>query len=79
MITQTTKIKEGKILLPPEARKDWKDAEVFVKTSEDTIVIKKIKKTPFWETWEKMRKAGKKITQEDIKNAVTWARRSQKQ
>lgn len=74
MTTKTTKVKNGTITLPKELRKSWKGAKVFLRAANDTIVIKKIKKAAFWESWEKLRKVSKKVTKRDIKKAVAWAR-----
>ncbi len=79
MTTQTTKVKNGRITLPKELRKKWKGVEVITQTSDDTIVIKKIEKPAFWKTWEKVGKISKGITKKDIKEAITQARKPQKQ
>ena len=44
MTTQTTKVKNGTIVLPKELRKTWKRAEIFIFPNEDTLIIKKIQK-----------------------------------
>ena len=44
MVIQTVKIKKGVINLPPEIKKAWKDAEVFIEATKVTISIKKITK-----------------------------------
>ena len=44
MTTQTTKVKNGMIVLPKELRKAWKRVEVFIFPNEDTLIIKKIQK-----------------------------------
>jgi hypothetical protein len=44
MTTATvTKVKNGTVSLPKEARKLWKDAKVFVDVSGDTISIKRLR------------------------------------
>lgn len=77
MVTQTTKIRNGTITLPKSLSKPWQGADVFVRASEDTIVIKRISRAPFWDIWQeiKMKGLGKKISQKDIKDAIAWARR----
>jgi len=44
MVTQTTKVKNGMIILPKEFKKAWKKTEVFIFPSKDTLIIKKIQK-----------------------------------
>ena len=46
MTIQTTKVKNGMIILPKELRKTWKKVDVFIFPNEDTLIIKKIQK-PF--------------------------------
>jgi len=77
-VTETTKIKNGSVVLPRELRATWKDAEVFLRSSDDTIVIKKMQKAPFWNTWKKLGALKTKINRKDIDDAITWARRRSK-
>lgn len=75
--TQLTKIKETKsetINVPEGLIRGWNGLQVFVYASDDTLVIKKIKKPDFWETWKSLKKASKDITKKDIDEAVKWAR-----
>ena len=72
--TTATKVKNGSIALPTELRNAWKDAEVFVRSSDDTIIVKRIRKAPFWTTWEKLRVGGKKINRKDVNDAIQWTR-----
>ncbi len=44
MTTVTAKIKRGAIELPRELKKDWQNADVFLRFSGDTLVIKKAQK-----------------------------------
>jgi len=44
MVTQTTKVKNGMIVLPKGLRKTWKRTEVFIFPNKDTLIIKKIQK-----------------------------------
>lgn len=72
MTTQTLKLKNQTLTLP----KDWRGKEVFVRTYNDTIVIKKVEKPEFWENWEKIKKFSKDIKKKDIEKAILWARKS---
>ncbi len=44
MAIQTTKIKNGIITLPEKIRKFWKETEIFIFPSKDTLIVKKIQK-----------------------------------
>jgi hypothetical protein len=74
MTAQTLKLKNQTLTLP----KDWRGKEVFVRRYNDTIVIKKVEKPEFWESWEKIRAFSKNIKKKDIEKAILWARKSQK-
>lgn len=83
MITQTAKVKNGqiKIALPKELRRSWREAEVFVFPTEDTLIVKKFYQSPriFNEEAEKkLRALGKKITKKDIDEAIAWARKKKR-
>lgn len=78
MTTQTAKIEKRSIIFPKVLPKLWQGADVFVRASDDTIVIKRVSKAPFWDTLEQMREIGKKFTKKDVERAITWARKSQK-
>lgn len=77
MANQTTKIKNGIIVLPKELKKSWKGAEVFIFPSDDTLVVKKIQR-PLEADWqkyeEKLTKGRKKISSKIIDETVSWAR-----
>lgn len=75
MATETTKIKGGAITLPEKLRRDWQNAEVFLRFSDDTLVVKKVQKSTFWETWRKLKALKGSITKKDIEEAVQWARK----
>lgn len=44
MTPQTTKVENGKIVLPKQLRKAWKEAKIFLFPNEDTLVVKRIRK-----------------------------------
>jgi len=46
MMQTTLKVKNGVIRLPKELQKAWKQAEVMLFPSDDTIVVKKLQKLP---------------------------------
>lgn len=77
MTTKTTKVKNGTITLPKEFRKSWKEAEVFIFPSTDTLIVKKIQKPleADWKEYEKKLNRGKKrISSKVIREAVQWSR-----
>ena len=72
-MTQTTiEVKNGTLKLP----KTWWRAKVFVRESGDTIVIKKVQRAAFWNTWTQIAPLGKRVKQGDITAAVRWARKN---
>lgn len=77
MTNQATKVRNGKIsfTLPQELQKAWRKADVFIAGEEDTIVLKRVEKSTFWKTWEKMKEASKGITEDDINEAIASARK----
>jgi len=74
MTTQTLKLKSQTLTLP----KDWKGKEVFVRRHNDTIVIKKVEKPEFWESWERIKTFTKDIAKKDIEKAILWTRKSRR-
>ena len=44
MTTQTTKVKNGALILPRDILKSWKKADVFVLPLPDTLIVKKLAK-----------------------------------
>lgn len=74
-MTQTTlKVKNGMIKLPKEIQKAWKQAAVLVRFSSDTVILKRVQPSSFWNTWKQMKSVGKGITKKDIDSAIVWAR-----
>lgn len=58
MNTQTTKVKNGTIVLPKEFRKSLKGKEVFVRIYKDKLIIEKPKLQQLqpkidWKAWKK--------------------------
>ena len=81
MLTQTAKIKKGTIALPEKFREFWKWENILIKAYENKIIIEQLKpkkKIFNEETKNKLRAAGKKITNKDIKKAIIWARKKEK-
>lgn len=78
MITATiTKIKNGAVTLPKFAQKFWRGADVYVRVSGDTAILKKVynENTIFdSETKKKLRLVGRDISDQDVNEAVIWAR-----
>lgn len=77
MPTATLKVKNGSIKLPKNLQNAWKDAEVFVRLSGDTVVLKKVQPSAFWNTWRQTRLVARGITKRDIQDATAWARKQQ--
>lgn len=75
MNPQTTKVKNGTIVLPERLRRIWEGVDVLITPERDKIVIEKRERRIFSkETEEKLRVLGRKITKKDIQAAVDWAR-----
>ena len=78
MTTQTiTTIKDGTIAIPKEFRSGWKDADVYVRISQDTVILKNVYQEGKMfddEMVTKLKKLGKRIKKKDIDEAVAWAR-----
>lgn len=74
MTTQTIQLKSQTLTLP----RDWQGEEIFVRRSDDTIVIKKVEKPGSLlfgrNTGKKLRALGRKITKRDIEEAIKLAR-----
>lgn len=69
-----TKLKNNSVRLPKNAVKSWRNAQVVLSVSDETIILKRVAKPNFFETWRKLKKVGRMISQKDIDNAVKWAR-----
>ena len=73
MTTKTITITNS-ITLPKDMQAQWKNQEAVMQVGVDTIIIKRIA-PPQWDALTpKLRKAGKRLTQKTIQNAVQWAR-----
>lgn len=70
MITQM-KLKNQTLTLP----KSWRCKDIFMRESDDVIIIKKVEKQAFWKTWDKMSLCAKGIKKNDIENAINLARK----
>lgn len=80
-ITTITKTKDGGITLPKAIRKSWKGADIFVRASNDTIILKKVyQSTRLFDsaTIKKLKSAGRKISEKDIGKAVKTVRSGKK-
>ena len=78
--TRITKIKNGVVTLPKQVRTSWKNANVYVSASKDSVLIKRFaaprtSRTVFdSETVKKLHALGKGISTKDISSAVRSAR-----
>ncbi|OGY91526.1 MAG: hypothetical protein A3H70_05365 [Candidatus Komeilibacteria bacterium RIFCSPLOWO2_02_FULL_48_11] len=73
------KLKNGAIDLPRELKKSWEGAQVFMSTSQNSIIINRIQSTPSLKDLRpKLQALGKMITQEEIDDAVRDVRAEQK-
>lgn len=70
MVVQTTKIKDGKIILPKEIQRSWSREKAFVFSNKDTIVIKKIKKPLSPISNLASRVSSPKMTSEEIQKEI---------
>ncbi len=72
-----TKIKNGKIALPREFLKDWKEGQVLFTESPGGFFIKSITPPSLSSIAKKLSKAAAKakITPKDVREAVLWARK----
>lgn len=70
-----TKVKNGTIVLPKIIQRSWQGASVFIKPSNDGILIKKVSKPSLLQLKPKLQKTGKLIKQKDIDEAVKKARK----
>lgn len=70
-----TRIKDGKITLPKDLRKDWKEGQVIFVPTESGFYIKSVTPPSLDAIASRLRKLGKSLTSKDIKKAVAWARK----
>lgn len=72
-----TEIKNGKIALPKELLKDWKEGQVLFTRAQGGFFIKSITQPTLSSIAKKLSKAAAqaKITQKDVREAVAWARK----
>jgi hypothetical protein len=76
---QITKIKNGRVALPRTTWKSWNNADVSIRVSDDSVLLKRVapRATIFSrETTEKLRDLGRLITTQDIRAALRVARKS---
>lgn len=72
-----TKIKNGKITLPKELRKEWNEGEVVFTRSPNGFLVKSITPPSLTVSAKRLTKAAKKagLTANDVTRAVVWARK----
>ena len=70
------KFKDQTITLPLPI--GWREKNIFIRKLEDTIVIKRIEKSEFWKTWQKMELLSKDIDNKDIEKAISQVRKSKR-
>lgn len=76
-VATLTKTRNGTIALPEKLRRSWQGADVFMRASEDTIILKRVyQPAPILDaqTVKKLKSLGRKITGRNIDKAVKWAR-----
>lgn len=69
----TVKVKDS-IPLPSKLRKAWRGQEVFVISSGDDLIVKRIQKIVPDDLRTRLRLVGKKITKKDLVAAIRSAR-----
>jgi len=72
-----TKIRNGKITLPKELRKEWNEGEVVFTRSSGGFLVKSLTPPSLTASAQRLTKAAKKIglTAKDVTQAVAWARK----
>lgn len=68
-------LREGVIALPKALQKSWKNAKILIRMGPDTLILKKVQTSSFWDTWEKLKTLDPKLSKKDIDKAITWARK----
>lgn len=63
------------IPLPPRLRKQWKGSRVVIVSTNDSLLVKRVRETPPSIIREKLKRAGRMISAEDIASAIRAARR----
>lgn len=78
MNPQTTKVKNGRILLPRELHKAWQEAEVSVRVLKNKILIERLKPKakPDWEAWKKAKGI---LKGRRIPDPIIWQRKIRKE
>lgn len=66
MVIQTTKVKNGTIVLPPKFKKSWKEANVWLQISKKNIFIRKLDPPSVSDMLKEFRKIGKNISKKDV-------------
>jgi len=74
MTFQTKILEADTITLPKSISKAWKGKKVYIQFSEDTILVKRVREAPFWQTLERLRPAGRRLAQKDIDTAIRTVR-----
>lgn len=74
MTYQTKILQADTITLPKSVSKAWRGKKVYIQFSEDTILVKKVREAPFWQTLERLRTVGKRVSKKDISAAIRSAR-----
>ncbi|MBU4141505.1 MAG: hypothetical protein V1825_04405 [Candidatus Falkowbacteria bacterium] len=69
-----TKITGQSIVLP----KEWIGKKVFIRETDDTIIVKKMQEPSLKNLRPGLLKLGKMISKKDIQDAVVWARNKSK-
>ncbi|MBU4338448.1 hypothetical protein KKB43_03660 [Patescibacteria group bacterium] len=69
-----TKITGQSIVLP----KKWIGKKVFIRETDDTIIVKKMQEPSLKNLRPGLLKLGKMISKKDIQDAVVWARNKSK-
>ena len=76
MTSQTTKIKNGIIVLPPNLRRAWKEGEVFIFPNKDTLIIKKLQRSVSRLSKIASKISSKRMSQKEIEKEIQAFRKS---
>lgn len=69
-----TKLVGQSIVLP----KEWIGKKVFIRETNDTIIVKKMQEPSLKNLRPNLLKLGKMISKKDLQNAIVWARNKSK-
>jgi hypothetical protein len=76
MTTQTAQVKNGTIVLPSRIRQSWKTGRVLVFSSQDTLIVKKVRRPLSRLSELPSRISSKKMSQKQIEGEIQAFRKN---